>query len=304
MPTNIEQFAAYAMAFEQTFADDDWSRLAPHLASDVEHEVLGGGPLGWHAVGRDAFIADQKRNVEDMDRRFDLRIPEVTAGPDERDGVVWIDWRLTLRRAGIPDLIVAGTHGTWHGDGVITRIEEHVSAEVGERVATYLATHDAALRPAPPAEPIRVGRMRALTGAYARAKSSADVAGAMAVCAESFVLDTPAFGIASRNRDETVGHLGAFFHAFPDYGVRVTATTFGPATAACWGTARMTLKGNFLHLAPTNRTAEIPFASAYDFVDGKIGRETFFIDLAQLCDGIGVGIEDMRAALAQIRAAA
>ena len=72
---------------------------------------------------------------------------------------------------------------------------------------------------------------------YARAKSRADVAGAMAVCAESFVLDTPAFGIASRNRDETVGHLGAFFHAFPDYGVTVDASTFGPAAAACWGTS-------------------------------------------------------------------
>ncbi len=154
-----------------------------------------------------------------------------------------MDWRLTLRRAGLPDLVVEGNHGTWHRDGVITRIEEHVSDAVGERVAAYLAKHDAALKPAPPAEPMRVGRMRALTEAYARAKSSADVAGAMAVCAESFVLDTPAFGIASRNRAETVGHLGAFFHAFPDYGVRVTATTFGPAVAACWGTARMTLAG-------------------------------------------------------------
>jgi hypothetical protein len=146
--------------------------------------------------------------------------------------------------------------------------------------------------------------MRSLVESYARAKSSADIAGAMAVCADGFVLDTPAFGIASRNRDDTVGHLGAFFHAFPDYGVRVDGTTFGPPTAACWGTARMTLAGPFLHLAATNRTAEIAFASAYDFVDGRMAREIFFIDLAQLCDGIGVAIEDMRAALAQIRAAA
>ncbi len=79
MSTDIEQFAAYAMAFEQTFADDDWSRLTPHLAPDAEHEVFGGGPLAWHAVGRAELVADQKRNVEDMDRRFDLRIPEVSS---------------------------------------------------------------------------------------------------------------------------------------------------------------------------------------------------------------------------------
>ena len=46
------------------------------------------------------------------------------------------------------------------------------------------------------------------------------------------------------------------------------------------------------------------FASAFDFVDDRIGREIFFIDLAQLCDGIGVRIADMQAALSRIRAAA
>lgn len=303
MSNHVEQLAAYAMAFESTFADDDWSRLVPHFAPDAEREVRGGGILAFHSVGRDEVLADLKRNVDDMDRRFDLRIPEVLAGPEERDGVVWMDWRLTLRRAGLPDLVVEGRHGTWHRDGVITRIEEHVSDEVGATVERYLAKHAAGLKP-PPAEPMPVGRMRSLVESYARAKSSADIAGAMAVCAESFVLDTPAFGIASRNRDETTLNLGAFFQAFPDYGVRVDGVTFGPKTAACWGTARMTLAGPFLNVAPTNRTAEIAFASAYDFVDDRLGREIFFIDLASLCDGIGVSVEEMRAALAVIRGAA
>ena len=111
MSTDIGQFAAYAMAFEQTFADDDWSRLTPHLAPDAEHEVSAAVRSPGTPVGRAELIADQKRNVEDMDRRFDLRIPEVVAGPDVRDGVVWMDWRLTLRRAGIPDLVVEGATG-------------------------------------------------------------------------------------------------------------------------------------------------------------------------------------------------
>ena len=304
MSTTLEQLAAYAMAFEQTFADDDWSRLQPHFAPNAEREVLGGGMLAYHSVGRDALITDLHRNVADMDRRFDLRIPEVLAGPDEREGVLWMNWRLTLWRAGIPDLVVEGSHGTWHRDGRITRIEERVSDEVGARVEAFLAEHDARLRPAPPPAPMSVGRMRALVETYARAKSRADVAGALAVCAPSFVLDTPAFGLASRNRDESVGLLQAFFHAFPDYGVAVDALTFGPAAAACWGTARMTLAGPFLHVEPTHRTATIPFASAFDFVDDRIARETFFIDLVQLCDALGVAVDDMRAALAAIRAAA
>jgi len=304
MPTNVEQLAAYAMAFEETFADDHWERLVPHFAPDAAREVLGGRLLAFHSVGRDEVIADLRRNVADMDRRFDLRIPEVLAGPDEHDGVVWMDWRLTLRRPSIPDLVVEGRHGTWHRDDAIVRIEEHVSDAVGERVETYLAKHAAALRPLPPTEPIRAGRMRSLVETYARAKSRADVAGALAVCHESFVLDTPSFGIASRNRADTVGHLAAFFHAFPDYGVTTEDLTFGAAAAGWWGTARMTLRGDFLDLAATNRTAEIPAFSAFEFADDRILRERFFIDVAMLCDGIGVGIDAMRGALARIRAAA
>ncbi len=260
--------------------------------------------LAYHSIGRDQVIDDLHRNVADMDRRFDLRIPEVLAGPEERDGVVWMDWRLTLRRAGLPDLVVEGRHGTWHRDGVITRIEEHVSDAVGTAVEAYLTKHAAALRPPPAAEPMRIGRMRSLVETYARAKSRADIAGAMAVCAESFVLDTPSFGVASRDRAETIGHLGGFFHAFPDYGATLDTMTFAPGAVGCWGTVRMTLRGAFLQVAATNRTAVVPFFSAFDCAGDQLTREIFFIDLAMLCDGLGVPIADMQATLAQLRAAA
>jgi hypothetical protein len=57
-------------------------------------------------------------------------------------------------------------------------------------------------------------------------------------------------------------------------------------------------------LAATHRTAEIPFFSAFECADDRLTRERFFIDLAMLCDGIGVAIDDRRAALAEVRAAA
>jgi hypothetical protein len=80
--------------------------------------------------------------------------------------------------------------------------------------------------------------------------------------------------------------------------------TFGDAKAGWWGTARMSLHGALLGVPATDRTAEIPAFSAFTFVDDRLASERFFIDLAQLCDGIGVAVDDMRAALAQVRAAA
>src|SRR6185369_11760964 len=76
---------------------------------------------------------------------------------------------------------------------------------------------------------------------YAAAKSAQDVAGALAVCADEFVLDAPAFGTCSQGRAETAAQLAMFFAAFPDYGVTVDGSLAGEGTVACWGTATMTL---------------------------------------------------------------
>lgn len=303
MSNLIEELAAYAVAFEHTYRDDDWQRLAQHFTPDAEREVLGGRGLAIHSVGREHVIADLRRNVADMDRRFDERIPEILVGPVERDGAVWMDWRLTLRRAGLPDLVVEGSHGTWHRDGAITRIEERVSDDVGARVEAYLERHAARLGP-PSSEPTTDGRMRSLVESYARAKSRADAAGALALCTDAFTIDTVSFGIASRDRADTANQLAAFFQAFPDYGATVDGMAFAPGVATCWGTVRMTLQGPFLHLAPTNRTAEIPMFCAFTFADDRLASERFFFDLAQLCDGIGVPIDDVRGVLASLRAAA
>ena len=125
--------------------------------------------------------------------------------------------------------------------------------------------------------------MRSLVETYARAKSRADVAGAMAVCGEGFVLDTPSFGVASRNREETVGHLHAFFHAFPDYGVHVEQRDLRARRRRRLGHGAHDPRGNFLDLAATNRTAEVPFCSAFTFAGDRLASERFFIDL---CDAL------------------
>jgi steroid delta-isomerase-like uncharacterized protein len=145
--------------------------------------------------------------------------------------------------------------------------------------------------------------LTALAERYAAAKSAQDVAGALAVCSDDFVLDAPAFGTRSQGRAETAAQLALFFAAFPDYGVTVDGILAGDGTVACWGTATMTLAGGFLDIAPTGRTARIPFVSVFTGANGRLTSEIFHFDLAALCTQLGLSTDRMIASLAALHAA-
>jgi hypothetical protein len=145
--------------------------------------------------------------------------------------------------------------------------------------------------------------MRSLVEGYARAKSRADVEGALSFCHPSFTIDTVSFGITSRDRAETAVHLTAFFAAFPEYGVTLTDMTFGEDSVGCWGTARMTMLGDGFGFAATGKRAEVPFFCSFTLAGGLLASERFFFDLASLCDGIGVPLAAMRETLEHVRAA-
>lgn len=143
--------------------------------------------------------------------------------------------------------------------------------------------------------------LQALVEGYARAKCRADVEGALAFCHHDFQLDTVAFGLASRDRIETADHLRAFFHVFPDYAVTVDETAFAPRAVACWGTARMTMRGDLLTVPASGRTATLPFVSTFSVGEGLLSGERFFFDLAMLCEQLDVPLAAVRAALRLFR---
>jgi hypothetical protein len=160
-PSDLQRFMDYAQAFEVAFWSDAWDGIAPFFADDARHVVHGAAPLGCDDRGRDAVVRGLRESVAMMDRRFDVRIPEVLEGPVVRGGDdpgVWMRYALTLRRKGLPELRLHGTHMTRYAGGRIREIEEHMEEGAGERVAAYLARHAAALRPAdsppiPPSDP-------------------------------------------------------------------------------------------------------------------------------------------------------
>jgi hypothetical protein len=309
--SDLEKFLVYARVFEMAYWADAWDGLGPHLTDDAVHVVHAASPLGLDDRGRDAVIAGLKESVLGMDRRFDVRIPEVLDGPRARADGVWMRFALTLRHPGLPDLRIEGDHLVRFEAGRLARIEETLEPGAGERVAAFLAEHDAKLRPvgspaAPPTDPRDVrdledAMLRTLVRSYGNAKSQQDIGAAFATCSEDFVLETVAMEIEARGRAEVEAQLEMFFTAFPDYGVTLDGLATGDGAVTCWGRARMTWRGEFFGHAPTGRTAELPFFCVFPSSGGVLRGERFFFDLASLCDQIGLPLAVVRGLLDQIR---
>lgn len=311
MPTDLERFFTYARVFELAYWGDAWSGLGPYLADDAQHLVHGAAPLGADDRGRDAVIAGLAESVRSIDRRFDVRIPEVIEGPLSRDGGVWMRFALTLRRAGLPDLRILGRHLVRYRGERIALIEEWIEPGVGEAVRAYLDAHDAHLKPegvpALPATDPRDQRdledalNRTLVRSYGAAKSEQDIGAALAACSDDFALETVSMGVETHGRAETEQQLELFFAAFPDYGVTMDGLTASNGVVTCWGRVRMSWKGAFLGHGPTGRTAELPYFCVFPCAAGALTGERFFFDLASLCEQIGLPPGALRSSLDQIR---
>ena len=104
----VPRFLSFAAAFEEAYADDDWSRLESFLTEDAVYEVTGGDPLGGRWEGRDAVLTQLREIVTRFDKRFDSRETEIVGAPEIRPGRVRFEWRATYTLAGAPDLVIGG----------------------------------------------------------------------------------------------------------------------------------------------------------------------------------------------------
>jgi len=306
-PTDLERFSGYVRDFELAYLTDDWSRLAPWFAPDAIHEIEHGGRIAVGGSGAAAVIADLRDGVLRMDRRFDVRIPEILDGPRTRPDGIHMTWRLRFHRAGLPDLALEGDHRTVFDGGRIVAIRERLAPGAAAQVEAYLTEHDAALRPAgsgfaPPRVPrdleqLAAATARSLVRSYGCAKSEQDVAAALAVCSEDFRLEAVSLGLVAKDRQQTEQMLHAFFAAFPDYAVTLDAMAVGDGTLAAWGRARMSFRGAWLGLAPTGRTAELPVFCVLGAAGGQLTSERFFFDRAELCAQTGLPLARLEAML-------
>jgi hypothetical protein len=145
--TILEKFTAYAKDFEQTFIDDDWTRLNGYFADDAVYEVRGVG-FGCDLLGRSNIFRGIKRSLDNFDRRFDSRKIEVTSVPEVSEDTFSASWTVTYTKAGAPPFLLRGhTVVTYAGGRIIEMIDSYTE-EMGREAAAWISQHAPDFNPA------------------------------------------------------------------------------------------------------------------------------------------------------------
>lgn len=142
----VELFQNYADAFEVGFATRDWQVVGDLMAEDVTWTTELPPPMGGTHVGRDAVIAGVRKSTDGFDRRFDLRMPEITGAPAAFPGGVYLPWKVTYTRHGLPPFVLIGEEWDLFRDGKMVMHHErfHNARELG----AFLQRHHNGLLPA------------------------------------------------------------------------------------------------------------------------------------------------------------
>lgn len=136
----LDRYQAYADAFEESFEDDDWSRIEPYFTEDAVYE---GDPED--AQGRDAVLAKLKNGVDTFDRNMDSRTPDFES-PTVDGNTLRMRWSVTYTKAGAPDLVLSGLEtATFEGDR-IARLRDDFDPETQKAMGEWMAAHGGLLQ--------------------------------------------------------------------------------------------------------------------------------------------------------------
>src|SRR5215510_598326 len=87
------RFARYALRFERAFKSDQWDAVKACFHPDAKY-VVEGSATAWdgETQGPDAIAAFFKRMLDELDRKFDRRIPRIKSWPRVKDGELRMRW--------------------------------------------------------------------------------------------------------------------------------------------------------------------------------------------------------------------
>jgi hypothetical protein len=135
----LDRYQAYADAFEQSYEDDDWSRIEQYFTADAVYE---GDP---DAEGRDAVLAKLKGGVDSFDRNMDSRTPDFHT-PMVDGNTLEMKWTVTYTKAGAPDLSISGKEIAIFDGDRIARLRDDFDPEAQKAMGEWMAAHGALLQ--------------------------------------------------------------------------------------------------------------------------------------------------------------
>jgi ketosteroid isomerase-like protein len=139
--SKIARFAAYAAAFEKSFASDDWSLVEPFFTEDAVYEVDLDPPIGGRFEGRPAILAYFKQVLDRFDRRFESREIALLEGPKEEGDTVWIRGSATYRAAGVPVFVLELKEIVHFEGDRIRLLEDRYEPAMKKEIRAYLEAH-------------------------------------------------------------------------------------------------------------------------------------------------------------------
>jgi len=133
------RYQAYADAFEESYEDDDWTRIEPYFTEDAVYE---GEP---EARGNAAVLAKLKTAVDSFDRLMDSRTLSLDTLTVEGDTVL-VEWKVTYTKSGCPDLVISGREtAVFEGDR-IARLRDDFDPAAATTMTEWMTAHSAKLQ--------------------------------------------------------------------------------------------------------------------------------------------------------------
>ena len=135
-----DRYQAYADAFEESYEDDDWSRIGEFFTADAVYE---GDPED--ARGREAVLVKLKGGVDAFDRRMDSRTPDFQAPSVEGDTLT-MKWTVTYTKAGCPDLAISGVETAIFEGDRIKLLRDTFDPDAQKAMGEWMTAHGAKLQ--------------------------------------------------------------------------------------------------------------------------------------------------------------
>src|SRR5256885_6278368 len=118
------RFARYALKFERAYKDDNWGPVKAWFHPDA-HYVIEGTQTEWDGEtrGPDAIAAMFKRMLDELDRKFERRIPRLRGWPRVEGGVLHVRWKVRYVAAAGEAVLHGESHCTF-ADGKILELRD------------------------------------------------------------------------------------------------------------------------------------------------------------------------------------